>query len=88
MKEIFHKKMWVYQHCIPQVNGRMGCLKSATTLYHGHIFVAWLTNSVVDQVFHAGRAWDLLGNLNEWLGRGWVQQEIPARGLLVNLSAV
>lgn len=82
-----YKKMWVDQHCIPQVDGRMGCVKAAATLYHGHVFAAWLTNSLVDQAFHTGKAWDLLGNLNEWLGRGWVQQEVTARGLLMNLPA-
>lgn len=82
-----HKKIWVDQHCIPQVDGRMGCVKAAATLYHGRVFAAWLTNNLVDRAFETGKAWDLLGNLNEWLGRGWVQQEVTARGLLVNLSA-
>ncbi|EDQ90648.1 uncharacterized protein MONBRDRAFT_31855 [Monosiga brevicollis MX1] len=82
-----HKKLWVDQHCIPQVEGRMGCIEVAGQLYHGPVIAAWLTTEAVDKAFAAGRAHELLGELEGWLGRGWVQQEVTARGKLVNLDA-
>lgn len=82
-----HKKMWVDQHCIPQVNGRMGCVKRAGVLYQGPVTAAFLTKHMVDAAFSQDRAHELLGYLENWLGRGWVQQEVTARGKLMNLDA-
>jgi len=81
-----HKKLWVDQHCIPQVEGRMGCVKPAGVLYHGKV-TSILTNRMVDAAFTNGEGHNLLGYLEEWMGRGWVQQEITARGKLVNLPS-
>lgn len=82
-----HKKLWVDQHCIPQVNGRMGCVKRSAVLYKGPVTAALLTKGLVDRAFNTGRAHELLGFLENWLGRGWVQQEVTACGLLMNLDA-
>jgi hypothetical protein len=82
-----HRKLWVDQHCIPQVNGRMGCVKGSAVLYQGPVTAALLTKRTVDLAFDNGRGHELLGFLENWIGRGWVQQEITARGLLMNLDA-
>ena len=82
-----HKKLWVDQHCIPQVDGRLGCVERAGVLYQGPVTAALLTKRTVDEAFASGRAHELLGLLETWCGRGWVQQEITARGKLVNLDA-
>eukprot|EP00730_Choanoeca_flexa_P014245 TRINITY_DN6158_c0_g1_i1.p1 TRINITY_DN6158_c0_g1~~TRINITY_DN6158_c0_g1_i1.p1 ORF type:complete len:299 (+),score=73.03 TRINITY_DN6158_c0_g1_i1:60-956(+) len=81
-----HKKLWVDQHCIPQVEGRMGCIAVAGQLYWGNVTAAMLTMAQVDAMMDSGRAHELLGQLEAWIGRGWVQQEITARGRLVNLD--
>ena len=82
-----HNKLWVDQHCIPRIDGRMGCMKRSAVLFQGLVTAALLTKEKVDRAFDTGRAHDLLGFLENWLGRGWVQQEVTACGKLVNLDA-
>lgn len=74
-------------HCIPQVNGRMGCVKAAGVLYRGNVTAAFFSRALVDAAFAKNRAHELLGYAENWLGRGWVQQEVTACGKLMNLDA-